>query len=36
VSAIVLHEEPVTLRMVAGASITVLATIYLVASTSGA
>jgi drug/metabolite transporter (DMT)-like permease len=36
VSAIVLREEPVTLRMVAGASITVLATIYLVASTSGA
>ena len=32
VSALVLREEPVTLRMVAGATITVLAIVYLVAS----
>ena len=36
VSAVVLREEPVTPRMVAGATITVLAIVYLVASTSGA
>jgi len=35
-SALVLREEPVTLRMVAGASITVLAIAYLVASNTGA
>jgi drug/metabolite transporter (DMT)-like permease len=35
-SALVLREEPVTLRMAAGAAITVLATIYLVASRTGA
>jgi uncharacterized membrane protein len=35
-SAVVLREEPVTLRMVAGATITVLAIVYLVASKTGA
>lgn len=35
-SALVLHEEPVTLRMMAGATITVLAIVYLVASSTGA
>lgn len=35
-SALVLREEPVTLRMVAGATITVLAIVYLVASRTGA
>ncbi len=36
VSAAVLREEPITLRMVAGAAITVLAMVYLVASRTGA
>ena len=36
VSAVVLREEPVTRRMVAGATITVLAIVYLVASKTGA
>jgi len=36
VSAVVLREEPVTLRMAAGATITVLAVVYLVASKTGA
>jgi drug/metabolite transporter (DMT)-like permease len=36
VSAAVLREEPITLRMVAGAAITVLAMVYLVASKIGA
>jgi drug/metabolite transporter (DMT)-like permease len=36
VSAVVLREEPVTPRMVAGAAITVLAMVYLVASRTGA
>lgn len=36
VSAVVLREEPVTLRMVTGAAITVLAIVYLVASKTGA
>ena len=36
VSAAVLRDEPVTLRMAAGAAITVLAMVYLVASTAGA
>lgn len=36
VSALVLHEEPVTLRMGSGATITVLAIVYLVASRPGA
>lgn len=34
-SALVLHDEPVTPRMAAGATIAVLATVYLVASQSG-
>jgi drug/metabolite transporter (DMT)-like permease len=36
VSAVVLRDEPVTPRMVAGATITVLAIVYLVASKTGA
>jgi len=36
VSAVVLREEPLTPRMVAGATITVLAIVYLVASNTGA
>ena len=36
VSAVVLREEPLTPRMVAGATITVLAIVYLVASNAGA
>ena len=35
-SAVVLREEPVTLRMVAGATITVLAIVYLAGSRTGA
>ena len=36
VSAVALREEPLTLRMVAGAAITVLAMVYLVAARPGA